>query len=344
MTVSCYCSRRSQDKNIDSGGYLANNLDVNYFTESEGGPISQEIASCLGASGLDRRSYDMVLNYSTVLSGLSCSKAIRAPMVYDLADDIPALLRDHPGMPRLLSQLGGGVGEFALRTSIHSSVAVTTVSKSLADRYRTRGVNFHIVPNGVDTDLFRRLDVDRSAVLDLNKDFIIGYAGALREWIDLLPILRVLARHDEMGLVLVGSGSARGRLEAQVEAAGLRDSVDFVGPVRQIDLPKYLSAFDCGIIPFDSSETSQNSMPLKALEYLACGLPVVSSRIISLEEELHDYVVFAQSEEEWENGLLTLLRGGSISSSMKEARRRIKDEFDWARIGDRMARILEESC
>ena len=80
----------------------------------------------------------------------------------------------------------------------------------------------------------------------------------------------------------MGDGPARGTLEAQAEALGLRASVAFVGRVPYARVPLYLGAADCCVAPFTArrGETS----PLKLFDYLAAGRPVVASAIPAIAD------------------------------------------------------------
>src|SRR6185503_18370282 len=60
-------------------------------------------------------------------------------------------------------------------------------------------------------------------------------------------------------------------------------NVHLLGRKPYADLPQYCKGFDVALIPFPISEVTLNANPLKAREYLAAGLPVVSTKIPEVE-------------------------------------------------------------
>ena len=76
------------------------------------------------------------------------------------------------------------------------------------------------------------------------------------------------------------SGAIRG-YRADVDPAALKalPNVHFLGRKSYSELPGYCRAFDVALMPFRVNELTLNANPLKVREYLAAGLPVVSSDI-----------------------------------------------------------------
>jgi glycosyltransferase involved in cell wall biosynthesis len=70
-----------------------------------------------------------------------------------------------------------------------------------------------------------------------------------------------------------------GKITMDVSRLERLPNVHLLGRKPYADLPAYCKAFDLGLIPFPVSEVTLNANPLKAREYLAAGLPVVSTPI-----------------------------------------------------------------
>jgi N-acetyl-alpha-D-glucosaminyl L-malate synthase BshA len=84
-------------------------------------------------------------------------------------------------------------------------------------------------------------------------------------------------------LVLIGDGPDRGAAERRAADLGLAGRVDFVG--EQMDLVPWLSAANVLLLP-----SAQESFGLAALEAMACGVPVIASRVGGLPEIIDDGV------------------------------------------------------
>jgi glycosyltransferase involved in cell wall biosynthesis len=141
----------------------------------------------------------------------------------------------------------------------------------------------YLVRHGVDFDHFRKALDPNLPVAAQTVGLpgpIVGYFGLMAEdWID-LPLLEAVAGHLERrggSLVLVG--------QATMDLGTLPDrpNVVLTGRRPYSELPAFCKAFDAAIIPFPISECTLNANPLKAREYLAAGLPVVSTAIPEVE-------------------------------------------------------------
>jgi glycosyltransferase involved in cell wall biosynthesis len=81
----------------------------------------------------------------------------------------------------------------------------------------------------------------------------------------------------------VGAGVERGRLEEQARALGVQDKVLFAGSVPNTELPAWFSAADLSIL-----SSSREGLPNVVLESLACGTPVVATRVGGVPEVATD--------------------------------------------------------
>jgi glycosyltransferase involved in cell wall biosynthesis len=138
-----------------------------------------------------------------------------------------------------------------------------------------------LVRHGVDYDHFRTA-LDASTVVpeeirDLPRP-VIGYFGLMSpDWVD-VPLLEAVARHFSGGsLVLIG------KVAMDLGPLTRLANVRILGRRPYETLPAYCQGFDVAVIPFPVSEVTLNANPLKAREYLAAGLPVVSTPIPEVE-------------------------------------------------------------
>jgi len=138
-----------------------------------------------------------------------------------------------------------------------------------------------LVRHGVDYDHFRKaLDpatVVPPAVAGLPRP-VIGYFGLIAEdWVDVPLLVRVARAFPDGTLVLLGKATM------DVSALAAEPNVRLLGRVPYETLPAYCKGFDAAVIPFPLTEVTRNANPLKAREYLAAGLPVVSTAIPEVE-------------------------------------------------------------
>jgi glycosyltransferase involved in cell wall biosynthesis len=142
------------------------------------------------------------------------------------------------------------------------------------DRHR-----IHVVPNGVDDSLFTP-----AARRPCTDTVTIGFVGSLKPWHGLENLRDAfvqLAPDPRYRLLVVGDGPANGVLSELARA--YPDRVLLTGAARHEDIPSLLGRMDIAVAPYPPIENFYFS-PLKVLEYMAAGLPVVASDIGQLRQ------------------------------------------------------------
>jgi UDP-galactopyranose mutase len=147
---------------------------------------------------------------------------------------------------------------------------------SLHERMAGRHPDSHCFPSSVDVDHFgsaRRRQAEPADLAPIVRPRL-GYAGVIDERIDLELLEGVARARPDLQVVLVGP-------VAKIDAADLpvRPNIHQLGMKSYEDLPAYLGSWDIGWMPFARNEATRFISPTKTPEYLAAGLPVVSTSI-----------------------------------------------------------------
>lgn len=135
-----------------------------------------------------------------------------------------------------------------------------------------------LVPNGVDFEFFQSLNTAQKAPHPLLSSIpgpIFLYTGILDSRLDWELILDAANDLPRVSFVLAGPEATH------LRQASWPANVHFPGPVAHSELPQLMASAAAGIIPFDIQnrlELIQGIRPLKLLEYLAAGLPVICAR------------------------------------------------------------------
>jgi glycosyltransferase involved in cell wall biosynthesis len=133
-----------------------------------------------------------------------------------------------------------------------------------------------LVRHGVDFAHFRRaLDPDTVVPADVKglPKPIIGFFGLIADWVDVDLMAEVAKQFPTGSLVVLGRATTDTSVLHQLP------NVHVLGRKPYQDLPAYCKAFDVALNPFRINELTLNANPLKVREYLAAGLPVVSTDI-----------------------------------------------------------------
>ncbi len=152
------------------------------------------------------------------------------------------------------------------------------------------------VPNGVDFEKFNRADAGpRHPALAGIPDPVILYTGMIDIRVDLPLLIQAAGTLPDVSFVLTGP------VEREIATKSLPGNIHLTGPVPHTDLPQLMKAATAGIIPFDVKNHPgliQGIRPLKLLEYMAAGLPVISAAWPEIEKMeapvwlYHDLVSF----------------------------------------------------
>jgi glycosyltransferase involved in cell wall biosynthesis len=151
----------------------------------------------------------------------------------------------------------------------------------------------YLLHHGVDYDHFSadgQVHVDLLKIRQMGRP-VAGYFGSLSDANDKEALLALA----DNGFSVVLIGKALGDYTA-LEA---HPNVFFTGPVDYRILPEYARGFDVGLLNWRPGEWIENCFPVKALEYLASGLPVVSCPIPVLQQHYADVIAFARSPAEF---------------------------------------------
>jgi len=149
---------------------------------------------------------------------------------------------------------------------------VAAVSPHLAQRWSGLGARPVVIPNGCLPGTSAG-GATPAELPDLPRP-VVGLIGQLSERIDLSVLESVAAAG--LSLLIVGPLDPRWARQRFTDLIG-RPHVHYAGPVPADAVPAYLAAIDVGITPYRDTAFNRASFPLKTLEYLGAGRPVVSS-------------------------------------------------------------------
>jgi len=119
-----------------------------------------------------------------------------------------------------------------------------------------------------------------------NEARVALYMGSFFYFSGLPELIQSFAtqRRDNEYLVLIGGGEQEKQLSGQVAQLGMEDFVKFTGFISFKELPAHLQMADVAVNPMHVSTVSNAAFPNKVIQYMAAGLPVVSTRLDGLVE------------------------------------------------------------
>jgi L-malate glycosyltransferase len=214
--------------------------------------------------------------------------------------------------------------------SIQQSDGLTSVSEYLrqetVEHFDISADRIDVIPNFVDLNLYKRTahPCHRSRLSESGECIIMHISNfrAVKRVDDAVRAFARISRALPARLILIGDGPERGRVQQAAEEEGVANRVTFLG--KQESVAEILSCADLFILP-----SATESFGLVALEAMACGVPVIATRVGGIPEVI----------PEGEAGYLADV--GDIETMAERAIEILKDNEKWRTMSAR-ARIAAE--
>jgi len=249
-------------------------------------------------------------------------------MVFDLTDDIAEYSGKKDNVYYWRSK--------SIKGLIIKSDEFIVTAKTLFEKYKDiAGDKISLIPNGYDPKLFnlKKIKLIPKDLKKINKP-IIGFVGVLFNLLDYDLIYYISNQCKDCSIVLVGpieKGTIENSIEKEIKKIRNVKNISILGYKDKNLIPFYIRSFDLCINPFKVNEASKSVNPLKVYEYLACGKPVISVKMESLQKERVSKVIdFANDYKDFVKRIKFWLENDSPE---KEAERRIAVRYySWDRL------------
>jgi len=290
---------------------------------------------------------DVIHAHSPCLNGIAAI-GLGIPLVYEMRssweDAAVSVGTTTMGSPRY--RLSRALETFAARRAD----AVAVICRGLERELVSRGVDAHkitVVPNAVAADMFESpsaADVAATrARFGLSDCRVIGFFGSFFEWegIDALiaSLPAVLAAVPDTRVLLAGGGRQEPALKTLTQQRGLADKVIFAGKIPHADVPAFYGAADVMAFPRVSERLTELVTPLKPLEAMAQGRPVVASDVGGHRELISDgqtgFLYAAGDNDDLARKLIDVLtERAPVREVVARARHYVEMERRWSHVAE----------
>lgn len=216
------------------------------------------------------------------------------------------------------------------------SDVVLATSKPLLVKCQRSHSNVHLVRHGVDHGHFASALGHPAPPEELREipRPIAGFVGLIDHWFDTQLMSAVAERMPDVSFVLIG--------DVRVDLGRLADlpNVHLLGRKSYTELPKYLATFDAGLIPFVRNQLTESVNPIKLREYLAAGLPVVSTDLPEVRR-YEEVVSLADVPEAFAHWCRSAIDSNSIEA--RQRRSESMAEESWHSVTERLCDIVMAS-
>ncbi len=253
-----------------------------------------------------------------------------AQFIFDAVDNWV----EHPSYHKYTARLEEAYKQIGKRADI-----IFTVSEGLVDFFNKREQVFYI-PNGVDVNHFKEASCNTKFISDTylseqdaEKRKRIGYHGIIQSRVNISVFDYLSEQHPEYDFII--AGPVWKEMEKDMDKIKDRSNVYTIGEVPYKDLPSLLACFDATIIPHKVDTFTQTMNPLKIYEYLAAGLPIVSTAVAGADQ-FQDLISLAVSPKDFSQKINKVLR--QDTEELHQRRTAMATEHSW---DTRIALMLE---
>jgi glycosyltransferase involved in cell wall biosynthesis len=220
--------------------------------------------------------------------------------------------------------------------------AVVTSNKYIKERMLGRNWrrSVYLVPIGV--NCMRFANPDPCDIEELRNKYgiksnqrILIYVGTLsgRNLVILIRAFKKITEHHEgVRLFLVGEGEEKKKLHRLVERLDISDQVVFTGYLAYQLVSAFLELVQVAISPIPKNDIYNIQPPLKTLEYLASGLPIIATNTVAnrifIKNGINGILV-SDDEESIFRGMDRLLSDEKLCSSLSSNAKISAKSFDW---------------
>lgn len=220
-----------------------------------------------------------------------------------------------------------------------ANLALTT-SKDLLNTAIKKTDRAYYLPNAADVSLFTRKPGGRGPVPEEFKSIktpIIIFTGHIDVRVDDGLLVSILENHPDKTLVMLGPHSLS---REKYDKLAAYPNMLFLGRRDLAELPAYLYHAHCAIIPFKCDELTKSIYPLKVNEYLAAGLPVVSTPFSEDIEGFRDVIHISDSNIDFCYKISEAI--DSDKEQTRKAREKVASGNNWENRASRFWEIVND--
>ena len=267
-------------------------------------------------------------------AAVACGKELKIPVIIKVDD---AVYQKATGLKNLQRKIEKIYNSKTLQKGNRILVPNEYTKKLVHDYYNVSLNKISIVTNGTEIDNYKKSDLNSNQVI---------FSGAMyhHRGIDVLleSVSKVTKKIPDSKFVLLGDGPEMEELKKMVYGKEISKNVIFKGWVDRNEIPKYLSESSIGIGPLRNTEVTRHALPIKVLEYMASGLPILAIKDTLPEDVLKndENGFFVTDSVELSKKIIKLLEDNELRRKMGEKSKKMVTKFDWKNVAEL---IIEET-
>lgn len=259
-------------------------------------------------------------------AAVGCAKELNIPVLIKVDD---AVYQKASGLKSLQRKLEKMYNSKTLQKGNKILVPNEYTKELVNQYYNVESSKISIITNGTEVTNYQESN--------LNSEQII-FSGAMyhHRGIDILleSVSYIVKEKSQAKFVLLGDGPEMEQLKKIVQEKKLENNVNFKGWVDRKKIPSYLAKSSIGIGPLRSTEVTKHALPIKVLEYMSAGLPIIAAKNTLPEDVLEEGKngFFIDNSKELSEKILELLNNEELRKKMGKNSIEMVQKFDWKNV------------
>ena len=276
------------------------------------------------------KEYDYDLIYAYMPSIYSSIPALLTGQPFVL--DCPDIVRTHQNIPFLGRSVRGA----------EKVLVINQITKKFfVERFRVEDRKFVILPNGVDESVF-----NPTAISKTTEKCDVIFAGRLYYLQELIKAARYVVKRYPNAIFLIIGNEDKDEYQVMVQGEGLEKNFRFVGFVPHEEVPAYIAGAKIGVNVFPDEPYYASAQPLKILEYMALGKPIVATNLPGTAEivqhESQGFLYDAKDCQQLANYIIRLLDDDRLREQMGKKGVFTVSKYGWDTVGEKLLKTLEQ--
>ncbi|NQY62261.1 MAG: glycosyltransferase, exosortase A system-associated [Alteromonadaceae bacterium] len=288
---------------------------------------------------------DVLHAHSPALNGVAAlivGKKLKIPVVYEVRGFWEDAAVDHGTCKE--GDLRYKLSKMMETYVVKKCQAVTAICEGIRQDFVSRGIKktkITLIPNAVSVDSFPQITERSPSMLEklkIGDAFVIGFAGSFYQYEGIDILIKSLSILKLKGLnikvLLVGGGVQQQNIESLIKQLDLQDNVILTGRVPHEEVKDYYSVMDVTVLPRKSMRLTELVTPLKPLEAMALGVPVIASDIGGHKEIITDnetgFLFKADDEKALADAIQSIMENSEkVPDVIKNARNYVEEVRNW---------------
>jgi glycosyltransferase involved in cell wall biosynthesis len=256
-------------------------------------------------------------------AAVSCAKKFGKPAIIKIDD---AVYEKSHGLKSIQRRIEKYFNKKSLQGATEILVLNEQIKKTVSDFYKIPLEKISIMPNGIDLSFFT---VKNSREQKIVFSGVMYHHRGLETLFDAIP--KIVESLPDTKVTLLGEGPEMQKLQSIAIEKRISKNVDFKGWIDRVDIPNHLSSASIAIGPLQLTPTTEKSIPVKVLEYMASSLPIIAKTGSISDNVLKDGSngYFIQDANELAEKAIKLLQDPALAEKMGNASRLMVQELSW---------------